>query len=126
MPKLPGIPHLKAVRAPEKAGFQVVRESKHIVDRFIGVLQRQPFDPVVWCAHPGDATHAHMVDDLLQSGRLNGATLQEAQLLLGPPSGNLGSSECALAYWIDTDRGWLCLEARDGRVLTAGFRPYDD
>ena len=31
MPKLPGIPHLQAVRALEKAGFRVVREGKHIV-----------------------------------------------------------------------------------------------
>jgi predicted RNA binding protein YcfA (HicA-like mRNA interferase family) len=31
VPKLPGIPHLQAVRALEKAGFRVVRESKHIV-----------------------------------------------------------------------------------------------
>ena len=31
MPKLPGIPHLQAVRALQKAGFRVVRESKHIV-----------------------------------------------------------------------------------------------
>lgn len=31
MPKLPGIPHLQAVRALERAGFRVARESKHIV-----------------------------------------------------------------------------------------------
>jgi len=31
VPKLPGIPHLQAVRALEKAGFKLVRESKHIV-----------------------------------------------------------------------------------------------
>jgi predicted RNA binding protein YcfA (HicA-like mRNA interferase family) len=31
MPKLPGIPHLKAVRALEKAGFRILREGKHIV-----------------------------------------------------------------------------------------------
>jgi predicted RNA binding protein YcfA (HicA-like mRNA interferase family) len=31
VPKLPGIPHLKAVRALEKAGFRIVREGKHIV-----------------------------------------------------------------------------------------------
>jgi predicted RNA binding protein YcfA (HicA-like mRNA interferase family) len=31
VPKLPGIPHLQAVRALEKPGFRVVRESKHIV-----------------------------------------------------------------------------------------------
>jgi predicted RNA binding protein YcfA (HicA-like mRNA interferase family) len=29
--KIPGVPHLKAVRALEKAGFRVVRQSKHIV-----------------------------------------------------------------------------------------------
>lgn len=31
MPKIPGINHLQAVRALEKAGFRVVRQSKHIV-----------------------------------------------------------------------------------------------
>ena len=31
MPKLPGINHLDAVRALEKAGFGVVRQAKHIV-----------------------------------------------------------------------------------------------
>jgi hypothetical protein len=29
--KLAGIPHLKAIRAFEKAGFKVVRQSKHVV-----------------------------------------------------------------------------------------------
>jgi predicted RNA binding protein YcfA (HicA-like mRNA interferase family) len=31
VPKIPGVPHLQAVRALEKAGFRVVREGKHIV-----------------------------------------------------------------------------------------------
>jgi len=31
VPKLPGIDHLDAVRALEKAGFGVVRQGKHIV-----------------------------------------------------------------------------------------------
>jgi len=31
MPKIPGINHLQAVRALEKAGFRVVRQGKHIV-----------------------------------------------------------------------------------------------
>jgi predicted RNA binding protein YcfA (HicA-like mRNA interferase family) len=31
VPKLPGIHHLDAVRALEKAGFRVVRQSKHII-----------------------------------------------------------------------------------------------
>lgn len=31
MPKLPGINHLEAVKALEKAGFRIVRQGKHIV-----------------------------------------------------------------------------------------------
>ena len=31
MGKLPGINHLEAVRALEKAGFQILRQGKHIV-----------------------------------------------------------------------------------------------
>lgn len=31
MPKLPGVNHLDAVRALEKAGFIVLRQGKHIV-----------------------------------------------------------------------------------------------
>ncbi len=31
MPKLPGINHLNAVRASEKAGFHIARQGKHIV-----------------------------------------------------------------------------------------------
>jgi predicted RNA binding protein YcfA (HicA-like mRNA interferase family) len=31
MPKLPGVNHLDAVRALEKAGFRVMRQGKHIV-----------------------------------------------------------------------------------------------
>lgn len=31
MPKLPGVNHLDAVRALEKAGFWIARQSKHIV-----------------------------------------------------------------------------------------------
>jgi predicted RNA binding protein YcfA (HicA-like mRNA interferase family) len=31
VPKLPGIPHLQAIRALENAGFRIVREGKHVV-----------------------------------------------------------------------------------------------
>jgi predicted RNA binding protein YcfA (HicA-like mRNA interferase family) len=31
LPKIPGVNHLAAVRAFEKAGFRVVRQGKHIV-----------------------------------------------------------------------------------------------
>jgi predicted RNA binding protein YcfA (HicA-like mRNA interferase family) len=31
MPRIPGVNHLDAVRALEKAGFQVIRQGKHTV-----------------------------------------------------------------------------------------------
>ena len=31
MPKIPGVNHLHAVRALEKAGFRILRQGKHIV-----------------------------------------------------------------------------------------------
>lgn len=31
MPKIPGVNHLQAVRALEKAGFSIIRQSKHVV-----------------------------------------------------------------------------------------------
>lgn len=31
MAKIPGVPHLKAVRALERAGFRVARQGNHIV-----------------------------------------------------------------------------------------------
>ncbi len=31
MPKIPGVNHRNAVRALKKAGFRIVRESKHII-----------------------------------------------------------------------------------------------
>jgi predicted RNA binding protein YcfA (HicA-like mRNA interferase family) len=31
MPKIPGVNHRDAVRALRKAGFEVIRESKHII-----------------------------------------------------------------------------------------------
>jgi len=31
VPKLPGVNHLDAVRAFEKAGFRIVRQGKHVV-----------------------------------------------------------------------------------------------
>ena len=48
MPKLAGVPHLRAVRALEKAGFKVVREgSRHIVMAKRSILVTIPrHDPV--------------------------------------------------------------------------------
>jgi len=46
MPKIPGVNHLQAVRALEKAGFRIVRQGKHIVmsdgTRFLTIPRANP------------------------------------------------------------------------------------
>ena len=46
MSKLPGINHLAAVRALEKAGFQIIRQGKHIVmsngERLVTIPRHKP------------------------------------------------------------------------------------
>ena len=46
MPKLPGINHLRAVKALEKVGFKVIRQSKHITmtngERIITIPRANP------------------------------------------------------------------------------------
>ena len=46
MPKIPGVNHLDAMRALEKAGFYVVRQGKHIVMsngvRIVTIPQHNP------------------------------------------------------------------------------------
>jgi predicted RNA binding protein YcfA (HicA-like mRNA interferase family) len=46
VPKIPGVNHLDAVRALEKAGFRVLRQSKHIVmsdgTRFLTIPRHNP------------------------------------------------------------------------------------
>jgi len=49
MPKLPGVNHLRAVKALEKAGFRVDRQSKHIF------MSKGPVHVVVPRNNPGDA-----------------------------------------------------------------------
>ncbi|MGH9613199.1 MAG: type II toxin-antitoxin system HicA family toxin [Bryobacteraceae bacterium] len=48
MGKLAGVPHLKAVRALEKAGFRIIRQSKHITmsdgKRHLTVPRANPID----------------------------------------------------------------------------------
>ena len=48
MSKIPGAPHLRAVRALERAGFQVVRQGKHIVmtdgSRILTIPRHDPVD----------------------------------------------------------------------------------
>jgi predicted RNA binding protein YcfA (HicA-like mRNA interferase family) len=46
LPKIPGVNHLDAVRALEKAGFRIVRQGKHIVmsngQRIITIPRNNP------------------------------------------------------------------------------------
>jgi predicted RNA binding protein YcfA (HicA-like mRNA interferase family) len=48
MPKLPGISHLRAVNAFQKAGFRIAREGKHITmtndERIITIPRANPVD----------------------------------------------------------------------------------
>lgn len=50
MPKLPGINHLNAVRALEKAGFSIARQSKHIVmtdgERILTIPRHNPINAI--------------------------------------------------------------------------------
>ena len=48
MPKLPGVNHLDAVRALQRAGFQIARQGKHIVmtdgDRILTIPRANPIN----------------------------------------------------------------------------------
>jgi predicted RNA binding protein YcfA (HicA-like mRNA interferase family) len=48
MAHIPGISHLRAARALEKAGFRIVREGKHIVmsdgNRFLTIPRANPIN----------------------------------------------------------------------------------
>jgi hypothetical protein len=48
LPKLPGVNHLDAVRAFEKAGFWIARQSKHIVltngQRILTIPRQNPIN----------------------------------------------------------------------------------
>jgi hypothetical protein len=50
VPKLPGISHLRAVAAPEKAGFTVIRQGKHIVMsdgvRIVTIARHDPVNAI--------------------------------------------------------------------------------
>jgi predicted RNA binding protein YcfA (HicA-like mRNA interferase family) len=63
MPKIPGINHRDAVRALQKAGFRIVRESKHIVmsdgTRILIIPRGNPVrrTGIVPASEPEDALH---------------------------------------------------------------------
>jgi len=50
LPKIPGVNHLTAVRALEKAGFRVIRQGKHIVmsngQRILTIPRHNPVNAI--------------------------------------------------------------------------------
>ena len=70
MPKLPGVNHLRAISAFEKAGFRIIRQSKHITmtngERIITLPRANPINAY---------TMAGIVKDA-------GLTIEEFQKLL--------------------------------------------
>lgn len=50
MPKIPGVNHLAAVRALEKAGFRIARQGKHIVmtdgTRIVTIPRHNPVNAI--------------------------------------------------------------------------------
>jgi predicted RNA binding protein YcfA (HicA-like mRNA interferase family) len=50
MPKFPGVNHLSAIRALEKAGFRIARQGKHVVmtdgNRIITIPRHNPVNAI--------------------------------------------------------------------------------
>ncbi|NMF82869.1 type II toxin-antitoxin system HicA family toxin [Nodosilinea sp. P-1105] len=59
MPKLPGVNHLKVVKALEKAGFEVARQGKHIVmtdgTRILTIPRHNPVNAITMAGIVKDA-----------------------------------------------------------------------
>ena len=59
MPKLPGVPHLAAIRALQKAGFRIVRQGKHVVmsdgRRILTIPRHDPVNAITMAGIARDA-----------------------------------------------------------------------
>lgn len=59
MPKLPGVPHLAAVRALEKAGFRIARQGRHVVmtdgQRIVTIPRHNPVNAITMAGIVRDA-----------------------------------------------------------------------
>ncbi len=59
MPKLPGVPHLAAIRALQKAGFRIVRQGKHVVmsdgRRILTIPRHNPVNAITMACIVRDA-----------------------------------------------------------------------
>ena len=59
MPKLPGVPHLAAVRALENAGFRIARQGRHVVmtdgQRIVTIPRHNPVNAITMAGIVRDA-----------------------------------------------------------------------
>jgi predicted RNA binding protein YcfA (HicA-like mRNA interferase family) len=59
MPKLPGVPHVAAIRALQKAGFRIVRQGKHVVmsdgRRILTIPRHNPVNAITMAGIVRDA-----------------------------------------------------------------------
>jgi len=59
MPKLPGVNHLEAVKAFEKAGFRILRQGKHVVmsdgAHFLTIPRHNPVNAITMTGIVRDA-----------------------------------------------------------------------
>ena len=59
MSKLPGVPHLAAIRALQKAGFRIVRQGKHVVmsdgRRILTIPRHNPVNAITMAGIARDA-----------------------------------------------------------------------
>jgi predicted RNA binding protein YcfA (HicA-like mRNA interferase family) len=50
VPKFPGVNHLTAVRALQKAGFRIIRQGKHVImnngARFVSIPRHNPVNAI--------------------------------------------------------------------------------
>jgi hypothetical protein len=104
--------------ATVKAGAMVYEFRQH--------LNRKRFVAADWRMNRKDDERSRMTEDLMERHWLQGLAIGDARALLGLPDTNLGGSECDLAYWLDKDRGWLCLSASEGRISSVRLHPYRD
>src|SRR2546423_374212 len=71
MPKLPGINHQRAVKALQKAGFMVDRESKHIFMSKGPIKAFHSLLPLISCEMPG--LHFDTCGELVESASSHSA-----------------------------------------------------
>ena len=91
MPKIPGVNHLHAVRALEKAGFRVLRQGKHVVMtdgvRVLTIPRHNPVNAItmgVIVRAAGLTVEEFRIDvNVTTSRRLQGVQLQLQVLVAG-------------------------------------------